>query len=302
MTKRAVVVGVNDYSVQGANSLRYCVPDARAMYHMLIDAFGFEPSQVYCYTDATATSENIRRALRYVLVSGEPGDVACFYYSGHGARLPHPTRAGEFYETIIPYSGQWITDHEIFVAAESLQPSVVNFTVILDSCHSGGMHDESEKARSIRSPVFSAELIQQILTTLRTLVPIGICIPPSAITALANNITNVRNGSGGPIDLDEDPNRILVQQAKSTLIAGCKADEFSMEQSTLRHGLLTQSFIDIVNASNFTIDHRTLIDRLIACVRAYMQRFFPGDTQTPQLRGQMNRMEEDFLLGWRDCR
>ena len=130
MTKRAVVVGINDYSVQGFGNLGGCVRDADAMYHTLIDAFSFDPAQVYLYKDATASSSNILRCLNYVLRISEPGDVVCFYYAGHGGLHPSGT-AGTFYQTIIPHSGRFITDWDLWQAADQLQPSWVNFSALL---------------------------------------------------------------------------------------------------------------------------------------------------------------------------
>lgn len=300
MTKRAVIVGVNDYSVQGYNNLRYCVADAATAYHLLRDAFLFEPQDMFYLTDANATSSRIRQALRYVLSQSQPGDVACFYYSGHGGRTPHPADPTQMFETIIPFSGQHISDHELFVAADALEPSVVNFTIILDSCHAGGMHNESEVARRARSPRFSPDLIAQ-LAQCRTLVPCGICLPPGSRQALAGNIVSASARNAGVV-VEEDVNRRLVQHAKSTMIAASTAAQTAQEHELLSHGLLTQAFLDLVNASNFGIDHHKLIDELGTRVSARMAELFPGESQTPQLRGQQNRMTEDFLLAWKDSR
>jgi hypothetical protein len=102
--------------------------------------------------------------------------------------------------------------------------------------------------------------------------------------------------------VEEDNTRRLVRQAKSTLIAASSAAQVAMETEAIGHGLLTKSFLDLVNASNFSIDHHGLIDSLTTSVAALMTRHFPGQQQTPQLRGQANRMEETFLDGWRDSR
>lgn len=302
MVKRAVVVGINDYSVlfpSGNKNLRWCVRDANAVYHLLVDAFGFDPTQIWLYTDQQASSERIRQALRYMLVHSEPGDVACFYYSGHGAMVPKGD--GTYYETIVPASGAYIADHDLALLAAQLEQSVVNFTVILDSCHSGGMHDESEAAAAMRSLRFATEMIQQIVQSMTTRIPFGICLPPGS-DALRNNVSNVRDLGNGMCTMDEDPDKLFIPKAKSTLIAGSKFDQFSQENSVIGHGLLTQALLDIVNASNFQIDHRTLLDKLRQSVRDYVDQFFPGKFQTPQLRGQENRMEESFLEGWRDSR
>ena len=300
MTKRAVIVGVNDYSVQGYNDLQFCVPDAASIYHMLRDAFSFDPHDMFYLADSQATSSRIRQCLRYCLTQSQPGDVVCFYYAGHGARTANPGDPTQMFETIIPYSGQHISDHEIFSLADSLEQSVVNFTLILDSCHSGGMHDESERARRSRSPQFSADLVRQ-LAQCRTLFPCGICLPPANRSVLNGNIRNATARNTGVV-VEEDTTRRLVQQSKSTLIAASSAAQTSQEHESVGHGFLTKSFIDLVNSSNFSIDHHDLIDNLARRVGTFMSSHFPGESQTPQLRGQANRMQAEFLTGWNDSR
>lgn len=291
MTKRAVVVGVNNYSVQGFTSLGGCVRDAQAMYHLLVDAFLFDPSQVWLYTDSTATSSNIRQAIRYMLSISEPGDVACFYFAGHGGL--HPISEGASYQTIIPYSGSFITDWDLAAAAESLQPSLVNFTIILDSCHSGGMHEETEHPAAIRSIRYANEFIQNLIATLQKVIPFGVTVPN--VQAYSNNVSQVSQGTGGLLCMNEDPNQLFIPLAKSTLFAACRWNEYAGETSS--HGYFTQAFLNLVNQSNFLIDHRSFHQRLVARVQE-----LAGPSQTPQIRGQQNRMEEEFLMGWKDCR
>jgi Caspase domain len=309
MAKRAVVVGINDYSIidpSGNSNLSTCINDANDMAHLLIDAFGFDPSQVYCYTNRAASSAAIQRALAYVLQQSEAGDVVCFYYSGHGSRFPATAGQADsdrYYEAIIPASGAPITDFDLFRLADTLRPSFVNFNVILDSCHSGGMH-EANNIQKIKSLQLTQEIIQAIVRSLRTLIPFGVVIPPSA-TVMNNNVSNVRVAPDNSIDLDEDPNKTLVQFSKSTLLAGCRYTESSWIGSD-SHSLLTQAMIDLVNSSNFSISYHDLLAqmqrRVAEKITAQILPGNPGVTQTPQLLGQMNRMTEEFLAPWSDSR
>jgi hypothetical protein len=297
MTKRAVVVGINDYTTQfpdGSSNLAGCVNDAQSAYHLLVDAFGFDPSQTYYYEDAAASRTTILQALRYVVSVAEPGDVACFFYAGHGARLPSDPAnpaTNKYYEAIVPASGDWITDWEINDIAAGLQPSTVNFTVILDSCNSGGFHESAPDSRT-RTVDFSPSLVEAMVANMSTVIPCGVCLPADS-TVMNNNVSLVK-GNGNGVVCAVDDNKSLVPQSKSTVVAACRYDEVDIE--TGGHGALTQGLLDIVNASNFSITYTDLIDELRTKVQSH------NLTQTPTLLGQENRVIEEFLAPWHDSR
>ncbi len=297
MTKRAVVVGINDYTTQfpdGKSNLGGCVNDAASAYHLLVDAFGFDPSQTYYYEDAAASRSTILQALRYIVSVAEPGDVACFFYAGHGARLPSDPanpNTSKYYEAIVPASGDWITDWEINDIAAGLAPSAVNFTLLLDSCFSGGFHEAAPDLRT-RTIDFTQPLIDSMVANMTTVIPCGVCLPTDA-TVMNNNVSLVK-GNGNGVVCSVDDNKSLVAQSKSTVLAACRYDEVDIE--TNGHGALTQGLLDIVNSSNFSITYTDLVDELRLKVQSH------NLIQTPTLLGQENRVTEDFLAPWHDCR
>lgn len=308
MTKRSLVIGIDDYSgidPSGKSNLGSCVADANNVYELLISAFGFDPDQSTKFTDQQASSSAIQLSLSNLIAKSGPGDVICFYYSGHGSTAAaNPNQDCEkFFQTIVPASGRQISDATLFKIASKLQQSVVNFTVILDSCHSGGMDQETDAVLRCKSLKLSDEIVERIQEFLHTLIPCGICIPASA-DVCDNNVSNV-SVSNGCFSLDEDSDKVFVPLAKTTLIAGCKFNELSWE--TGGHGLLTKSLLDLVNASNFQISYRDILDELETRVSDYFNTLIlptiPHNlprSQTPQLRGQANRMDEGFLQGWMD--
>jgi hypothetical protein len=312
MTKRFVVVGINNYTAlnpSGKSNLNLCVADATSMADLLVNSFGFDQGESVTLTDQQASSSAITAALKSMIAKSVAGDVACFYYSGHGSRTPAaPDQADcdQFYESIVPASGPRITDRDLFKIADSLQPSYVNFTVILDSCHSGGMDQETDSVFKCRSVVETDEFLQRIQDYLRTLIPCGILIPEDSGACTNNVQTSGGDIAGRPV-ITEDPDKVLVDQAKTTLIAGCRFDELSWETSG--HGLLTKAFLEIVNASNFEIGYSDLLDRLRSNVKddftnLILPKLKPGlpTSQTPQLRGQKNRVNDVFLSGYVDSR
>jgi hypothetical protein len=145
MVKRAVLAGINDYSQQNSlppgwsvGNLQCCIADIKSMQDLLTGAFGFD--EVNTLVGVGATSRDaIMQALTAMLVASASGDVACFVYSGHGGRFPADTsNPNRYYESIIPASGSPITDLDVFKLADTLDQSTVNFTLLLDSCNSGG--------------------------------------------------------------------------------------------------------------------------------------------------------------------
>lgn len=292
MTKRAVVIGINDYSVQGFSNLNGCVRDAQSVYHMLIDAFGFDANQVFCYLDRAASSTNILRAINYILRCSEPGDVACLYYAGHGGLHPTST-AGAFYQTIIPHSGRFITDWDLGEAAAPLQPSVVNFTVILDSCHSGGMVDFAAPTTDVRTIANAQAFLAQLTQTMNTIVPFGVTAPDLA--TWSNNVHQVQAAPQATVCYTEAANREFAPQAKATLLAASRWDEYAGETSN--HGYLTDAMLQVVNSSNFTVTHTEFHSALTPLVHNAA-----GHEQHPVLRGQENRMDGVFLQGFSDSR
>ncbi len=300
MAKRAVVVGINDYSIQfpgGTSNLNDCVNDAASFYHLLVDAFGFDPSQTYYYTDQAASRTTILQALRYAVSTAEPGDVACFYFSGQGARVRADASRADgdrYYEAIVPASGDWITDWEMYDAASTMAQSAVNFTVILDSAHSGGLHQPGSHEKCVD---FDPALVQAMVQYMRTIIPCGTCQPPDS-QDMSGNVSNVR-ATGPRVACDVDDSKALAASARSTLITACRYDELAYEgEPAYQNGLLTQSFLDMVTSANFQIDHATLLGQVRTGVAAKIASTHPGEAQTPQLLGLQNRPSEGFLQGW----
>ena len=303
MAKRALIVGIDNYSIldpTGKTNLSACVNDARSINQVLRDGFGF--TEIYHLEDLRASRDRILSTLRHLIRISETGDSICFYFSGHGARVRADLSQADcdlYYEALVPASGAWITDRDLIIIAGDLYPDAINFTMITDACHSGGLHT-GDAALKCRTPEFSNSLIEAIVNFLRTLIPCGICI--ENISQLAGNVSNVHQTTNGTIDLDPDPDKTLIAATKSTLLAGCHFNELSWESSALSHGLFTQSILDLINQSNMQITYHDIMEQLRTSVADKIQRIIhpsrPGVTQTPQLFGQRNRMVENFLEGW----
>lgn len=302
MTKRALVVGINDYSAQHRRSeelgltwgnLQGCVNDANAIFALLGRGFGFD--QINLLTNRQATRSRILGTLRAMMVASRPGDVVCFYYSGHGGILPASRAADNtrFYEAIIPAEGDWIFDVRITQMAEQLRPSEVNFTLIMDSCHSGGMHAADASLQSVPRSVPMEPATANLIAHIQTLIPCGACLPPGS-TDMDNNVSNPTTTDHGFTSLDQDPNKVLVASSKATLLSACQYWETALEVNG--RGLLTNAILDTVNRSNFDDSYDEVLDQVRSHVRDAATA--QNHIQVPQLYGQLGRTDEPFLQPW----
>jgi hypothetical protein len=293
VTKRAVIIGINDYSQQASlpsgwtvGNLGSCVADAQSIRDLLQNAFAFDDVSNFL-TDGAATRDSIIAAVQAMLSASAAGDVACVVYSGHGGRFPaDPVNPGRYYECLIPYSGAPITDLDVFKLADQLEQSTVNFTLILDSCNSGGIHDNTPDS-TIRTAFYDSDTIQACVSNMTTIVPCGITTASPA--ALDGNVSQV-TGQGNGVVCSVDDNKSLVPMSKSTVVAACRYDEVALEQNG--HGVLTQGLLNLINQSAPSVTYTEVIDQL------RQQMISLNVSQTPTLLGQENRMDEVFLAPW----
>ncbi|VVB13151.1 unnamed protein product [Arabis nemorensis] len=166
MVKRrlAVLVGCNYPNTK--NELHGCVNDVLAMKETLLTRFGFKQDDMEVLTDepeskVKPTGANIKAALRRMVDKAQTGsgDVLFFHYSGHGTRIPSVKPAHPFKqdEAIVPCDFNLITDIDFRELVNQLAKGT-SFTMISDSCHSGGLIDKEKEqigpySGSDRSPV-----------------------------------------------------------------------------------------------------------------------------------------------------
>ena len=151
--KLALLVGINDYPRESRFApLNGCVNDVELQYYLLVHRFGFNPRDIVKLTDEQATRESILTAYEeHLIKQAQPGDVVVFHFSGHGSRVLDPDQdfADGLNSTLVPVDSPLpedfprgggpvndITGHTMFLLGSAMPTE--NYTVVLDSCHSGG--------------------------------------------------------------------------------------------------------------------------------------------------------------------
>jgi hypothetical protein len=178
----ATLVGCNYAGTP--HELRGCINDVLAMRETLAARFGFAPSDITVLTDGgdagapssaavLPTGANIKRALAGMVSRAAPGDVLFFHYSGHGTLVPRRHgHGGRDDEAIVPsdfnlITGSYVsfsrstscschvalvlTTRAVRVADVDFRqlvdrvPRGATFTMVSDSCHSGGLIDQEKE-------------------------------------------------------------------------------------------------------------------------------------------------------------
>ncbi|RCK80308.1 MAG: Metacaspase [Candidatus Ozemobacter sibiricus] len=144
--KKALLVGIGNYP-HPPSRLLGPVADCRAIQTILrSDRFGFKPEDIRTLFDEQATYENILRGIAEHLIRGTgPGDLAVFYYSGHGTYITDTNQdePDGRDEALCPYDLQptgenYLIDDLLRRYFRLLHDR--ELVVILDCCHSGSTH------------------------------------------------------------------------------------------------------------------------------------------------------------------
>lgn len=154
--KRAVLVGINEYSLPAGNTnsaknsrfenLAGCLNDLEGMRQLIITKFGFASNDIVVLTNSQATRTAILSNIENQLLdSPVPGDIALFFFAGHGSQRRNVAsdEPDKLDETIVPadacYGVEDIRDKELRRIFNAIIDKKILLTAIFDSCHSGSV-------------------------------------------------------------------------------------------------------------------------------------------------------------------
>ncbi|CAI0374607.1 unnamed protein product [Linum tenue] len=240
--RMAVMVGCNYPNTK--NELHGCINDVLAMREVLVHRFGFEKTNITILTDQDLSSSanpdlmptgaNIKRVLHEMVEAAEPGDVLFFHYSGHGTRIPSlkPGHVFSQDEAIVPCDFNLITDVDFRQLVNKL-PKGTSFTILSDSCHSGGLIDKEKEQIGPTSTLLSAKSLQQNFSISPKTIPF------QAVLQHLTSLTNIHTSDIGTHLLElfgsdasirfVDPLLVGSSDDDGILLSGCQANETSAD-------------------------------------------------------------------------
>jgi hypothetical protein len=152
-SRRALIIGIDEYSAaplanpapeRNWTNLEGAVADAEAMKATLMSRYGFGEKDVVVLKNRDATRAAILAGLEKLVAQSMPGDVAVFYYAGHGSQVTNVASQehDKLDETLVPWDSRSgasdIRDKELGGILIKVKERV-QFTFIADSCHSGSI-------------------------------------------------------------------------------------------------------------------------------------------------------------------
>jgi Caspase domain len=249
--RRALLVGINIYKWSGAvhkdpdqdfRNLAGAAGDAIWLKSILTSKYGFRGEDVIVLTDAAATRDAVLTKFRsHLIAKSAPGDVALFYFAGHGSRA---AVGGGLEDTIVPADSRDpagkvfdITSSELHTLFVSLVGKTQNVTSILDSCYADTTVRDVRPTRSIKTDM--------------RIRPQGSFVSPQG----------TRGGAVG-LNAALDPITPVVR------ISASRADQESEEYTeygpdgkTVQHGLMSYELFREMEAANDRTTWRDVMDR-----------------------------------------
>ena len=133
-TRRAVLVGIDNYAPGYASTLSCCVNDVQGTQSEILhaDSYGRWPSgNITVLTDNAAAKPAIRSAIQQAAQNSQDGDIFLYYHTSHGGQYSGT-------DTYLCSYDQDYTDTEIGTDLAQFGAGV-SVVVVIDACHSGGI-------------------------------------------------------------------------------------------------------------------------------------------------------------------
>ncbi|KAL5731339.1 hypothetical protein ACHQM5_004078 [Ranunculus cassubicifolius] len=241
--KLATLVGCNYPNTR--NELHGCINDVLCMREILVSLFAFEPNNINLLIDDTPgssllpTGANIMKALNQMVDQAESGDDLFFHYSGHGTRIPSK-HGFEHIEAIVPSDLNLITDVDFRQLVNRL-PENTSFTILSDSCHSGGLIDKEKEQigpsttnfLSTSKPIHHPKkiAIDHIFDHLSSLSGVeSMDIGAHLVDIFGNEASKMF------FDKNDDVQTGRIHPDSGILLSGCQADETSADARPTEEG------------------------------------------------------------------
>lgn len=259
---RALLVGINAYTA--VTPLKGCVADIESVAALLQKRVQPPDTlELKVLRDAEATRAAIIDGFTSHLAAAGPGDIALFYYCGHGSEESPPEEwkrfaTGGMQQTIVPVDARIgdtfeIADKELAALIHAVAETGAQVVTIFDSCHSGGVTRHADAA-----------------------VPAAVRMA-AASTMRPRTLADYLDGARALYD----PERVKAHgdpAPRHLAIAACEYDQLAKEvpESAPARGAFTQAFEEAVTALGSTATYADLVTMIRSRVRTRAKAQVPN--------------------------
>ncbi|PWV56007.1 caspase family protein [Chitinophaga sp. S165] len=281
----ALLVGINQYHPDtDINPLSGCENDVKRFEEYLGQLFPEEKRTIKTLSGHQATRDEVIGQFKEVLIDAsiQPGDIALFYFSGHGSYARSNPAFDEFDvlgldETLVLYDSRCdgnydLADKELALLLHKI-PQGADIVCIIDSCHSGSITREFEPENAQKLPV-----------------------PGSAKQTPSRDDEEYRELSAY-LSPDEDlsyakmaaEGRLLIPSTRHIVLSACARGEVAYESTTAPTAIFTNALLTVLK------EGQPSYASLFEYVQALLQR--QSEPQTPQLRVYEGYNPDKIFLG-----
>ena len=272
MSTYALLVGVNDYLNPRINPLQGCENDIDLVADTLKQRFGVPSDNIIKLKSGTKGSEASRQNIidcfhEHLIDKAQQGDVAIFYFSGHGAQAKtHPDyldiEQDGFDETLVCYDSRQadipdLRDKDLRFLIAELARRCCHISVFLDCCHSGG-----------GTRVIGHEKVRARLA-------------PADTQSYPNTPYLHAQATTRSVESIDESVAELPASGKHVLLSGCRdyqlSEETMLGAENRRHGRFTHALCNVLNTIQYPISYHELRSRIHTSIHRKQK------DQSPQL-------------------
>jgi hypothetical protein len=260
-----VFISINEYASPQIRPLKACHKDAPALAEVMKQRCGLD--EVIVLVNKQATLSNILKTLCQELPTRtQLGDTVILFWSGHGGRCGNEngTEKDGYDEYLVPYDGRldnlectrhtMLLDDTLGRWLQELDGRRV--VIILDACHSAGQHAQGKGLDPIGLARSS-----------------GANPPEFLFHRLVKRLEAMK-------DLD---------QKELALLASSKASQISFERQEGDMSTMTYFLVELLRREEGPVTLTQAFEYVKVQVPAYVEKTYPGTTQTPVLVDQTTR-------------
>lgn len=210
--------------------LKWCDRDAQRFVDTLKSRMGVLQTNIRLLTGTQATHEGFTKSLKWLETGTQPEDTAVVYFSGHGASIPDQgdkdEEDGKDECLVLYHSGRSPSDYQtalqrkIFLLDDEFNRLLKAIparrkVIVVDTCHSGSIHKYPAMSNGGFIPKYM----------------------PFKDATTGEALSQVKSKLGRPPGYGNNG---------EALLAGCKDDQNSAENSGLQAGVFTDSLVKAI--------------------------------------------------------